>query len=328
MSIYNELLQQELIENFPLFNTDTEIHNLDSILSRYNISIIAPYDNEYMDLQEKIKLFLTGKKLEGLSEITLKGYRVELALFTKHVKKKANDVTTNDVRMYLSKWNKLKTSSLSKRISILKSFFGWLLNEEIITKDPAHKIKTPKKEKRLPKALNIEELEMVRESCASLRERAMLECFYATGARLSEIYNIDRFKDIDWREMTILVVGKGNKQRKVYFGYKAIFHLKKYINSRTDDDSALFTTIREPYHRLSMRGIQREIGVIAKRSGIVKNLHVHTLRHTTATLLLNNGCDLSTVQEILGHCSSETTNIYCQVTDEHINQTYKKCFVQ
>jgi integrase/recombinase XerD len=202
------------------------------------------------------------------------------------------------------------------------------MNEEIIIKDPTCKIKNPKKEKRMPKAMTIEELEMVRESCKTLRERAMVEVFYATGCRLSEINNIDRFKDINWRNMSIVVVGKGNKQRVVYFGYKVIFHLKKYLNSRTDDGSALFITQRKPYRKLSNRGIQREIKIIAKRCGLEDKVHVHTYRHTLATNLLNNGSDLSTVSEILGHAEIGTTQIYAQVTNEHINQTYKKCFVQ
>lgn len=328
MSIYNELLQQELIEKFPLFNTDTEIHNLDSILSRYSISIIAPYTSDILDLQEKIGLFLAGKKLERLSESTLEGYESELGVFAKHVQKKAEDITTNDIRMYLGKWNKLKTSSLSKKISILKSFFGWLRNEEIISKDNAFKIKTPKKEKRLPKGLSIEELELIRESCVSLREKAMVNVMYATGCRLQEIYDINRFADIDWGNMKIRVIGKGNKERMVYFGYKARYYLSKYISSRTDDNSGLFVKERKPYTKLSMRGMEREISVIAKRSGITKPLHPHIFRHSLCSLIIQNGGELSAVQEILGHASLSSTQSYIHVTEEHVASTYKKCFVQ
>lgn len=329
-NIYNELLQQELLDNFPQLNMELQLNKekLNNILNKYNIVLILSYTNEYMDLQEKIKLFLTGKKLEGLSELTLKGYNLELELFSKHIQKKVDDISTNDIRLYLNKWDKLKTSSLSRRISVLKSFFGWLKNEEIIPSDPTCKIKNPKKEKRLPKALTIEELELVRESCKTIRERAMIEVYYATGSRLSELHNTNRFTDIDWRSMTIRVVGKGSKERKTYFSYKALFHLKKYLNSRTDDDSALFVTERKPYRRLSRRGIQQEIKKIAKRCGLEKKLHCHVLRHSLATNLLGSGADLSTIKEILGHSDISTTEIYAQVTDEHINQTYKKCFVQ
>lgn len=132
MSIYNELLQQEIIDNFPQINNKSEIHNLFSILSKYNISLIPSYTDDHTDIQDKAKIFLAGKKLERLSESTLKSYKLELSIFAKYVHKKVEDITTNDIRMYLSKWDKLKISSLSKKISILKTFFSWLRNEDII----------------------------------------------------------------------------------------------------------------------------------------------------------------------------------------------------
>jgi len=328
MSIYSELLQQELINNFPLFRTDTEIHNLESILSRYNISIIAPYTNDILDLQEKVGLFLAGKKLEGLSDLTLKGYESELGIFAKHVQKKANDITTNDIRMYLKKWNKLKISSLSKKISILKSFFSWLRNEEIIEKDNAFRIKTPKKEKRLPKGLSIEELELVRESCTTPRMRSMCEIFYATGCRLSEIHDINRFNDIDWGDMSMIVIGKGDIQRKVYFGYKARYYLQKYLESRDDKEPDLFISEREPHKGLSCRGIEREFKTMLKNSGLRKEFHPHTMRSTLASLLLENNTNLAVVQEILGHSDPNSTRIYARVSEGHINQEYKKRFNQ
>jgi len=327
MSIYNDLLQQEIINNFPQLNTDLEIHNLFSIISKYNISMTT-YTDDYTDLQEKINLFISGKKIERLSESTLKSYKLELSIFAKHIHKKAEDITTNDIRMYLSKWDKLKISSLSKKISILKTFFSWLRNEDIIAKDNAFNIKTPKKEKRLPKALTIEELELVRESCVTLREKSMVEIMYASGCRLQEIYNIDRFNDINWANMTIHIIGKGNKERIVHFGFKAKFYLNKYLESRTDDDSALFITIRKPYRKLSMKGIQREIRIIALRSGITKSLHPHVFRHSLCTNMTSSGANLSVVKEIMGHSSVSTTMGYIDVTEDQINQTYKKCFNQ
>lgn len=259
---------------------------------------------------------------------TLSGYKLELSIFAKHVQKRVDDITTNDIRIYLSKWDKLKASSLSKRISVLKSFFGWLRNEEVIKKDNAYKIKIPKKEKRLTKSLNIEELELIRESCTTIREKTMVEIFYATGCRLAEIHNIDRFNDINWNDMTIKVIGKGNKERMVHFGYKARFYLNKYMKSRNDNDPSLFITIRKPYRKLSMRGIQREIKVIAKRSGIVKPLHPHIFRHSLCSLMVENGAELNAVKELMGHGSVSTTQGYIHISDEHVNQTYKKCFVQ
>ncbi|WP_061213504.1 tyrosine-type recombinase/integrase [Syntrophomonas wolfei] len=242
--------------------------------------------------------------------------------------KPINQIDTADIREYLSRFDRLKMSSISKKLSVAKSFFGWLTDEELIPKDPARRIKPPKKEQILPKALTIGELEQIRETCSTYRERALVEVLYATGGRLSEIQKLDR-SDIDWQAMDTRVIGKGNKERTVFLSYKAVYHLRKYLMTRLDDEPALFITERRPYRRLSQRGIQRVIRVIAKRSGIQKKIHPHTFRHTFAFLTLNNGADLSSVhQALLGHTDPSTTQVYAQVTEEKKREAYKKHLVQ
>ncbi|NLW92894.1 MAG: tyrosine-type recombinase/integrase [Syntrophomonadaceae bacterium] len=279
------------------------------------------------DIREKVDQFLSAKRLEGLSEYTISGYQLELRIFAGHVPKPIDEIDTGDIRDYLSRFDHLKMSSISKKLSVLKSFFGWLADEEIITKDPARRIKPPKKEQRLPKALTIEELEMLREACRTPRERAMVEVFYATGGRLSEIQALNK-GDIDYQAMAARVVGKGNKEREVYLSYKALYHLKKYIMGRLDEEPALFITERRPFRRISNRGIQRAISIIATRSGVQKNVHPHTMRHTFATLTLNNGADLSSVQALLGHSDPATTQIYAQVSEAKKKEAYQKHLVQ
>jgi len=296
------------------------------ILSMYDIRP-ARLPGCHPDILEKVDQFLSAKRLEGLSELTLEGYALELRIFSGHIDKPVEEITTGDIRAYLGRFNHLKMSSIAKKLSVLKSFFGWLSDEEIISRDPARRIKPPKKEQRLPKALTIEELEQIRESCRTHRERAMLEVFYATGGRLSEIQALNK-ADIDYQTMSARVIGKGNKEREVYLSYKAIYHLRKYIMSRLDDEPALFVTKRQPYRRLSNRAIQREIKKIAERSGIQKNVHPHTLRHTFATLTLNNGADLSSVQALLGHTDPSTTQVYAQVTEARKKEAYRKHLVQ
>jgi integrase/recombinase XerD len=218
-------------------------------------------------------------------------------------------------------------SSISKKLSVVKSFFSWLTDEELITKDPARRIKPPKKEQRLPKALTIEELELIRETCITPRERALVEVLYATGSRLSEVQQLNK-EVIDYQAMSTRVIGKGNKEREVYLSFKALYHLKKYLMSRLDDAPALFITERQPYRRLSNRGIQRAIAIIAKRSGIQKKIHPHTFRHTFATLTLNNGADLSSVQALLGHADPASTQVYAQVSETKKREAYRKHLVQ
>jgi len=147
----------------------------------------------------------------------------------------------------------------------LHQFSIGLASEELIPRDPTAKLKPPKIEKRMPKALTVEEFEMLRENCQTNRQRAFLEVMYATGCRLSEIHQLDK-KDINFQTMSNSVIGKGNKEREVYHSWKSLFHLKKYLNDRTDDCEALFVTERKPYRRLTKRGIQREINGITLRS--------------------------------------------------------------
>lgn len=300
-------------------------NKLSKILTRYHVKKVEKTEI-HPDLTDKIQLFLSAKKLEGLSSITLNSYLLELNTFSKKVKKRVEDITTAEIRVFLGSFEHLKLSSVSRKLSVLKSFFGWLTAEEFLQRDPTTKIKPPKKEKRLPKALTIEELELLRESCKTNRQRAFLEILYATGCRLSEVHALNK-SDINYRTASCRVIGKGNKEREVYFSPKAMYHLRKYLMNRIDEGDALMVTERKPYRRLSKRGIQREIGMIAKQAGLDKKVSPHTMRHTFATLTLNNGADIAAVQALLGHEDPSTTQIYAQLTEEKKRETHKKYLV-
>jgi integrase/recombinase XerD len=323
LSTTAELMLSEILT---ALGEDGQRECLAGIIRKYEIRPITPSEG-HPDLHQKIELFIAGKRLEGLSDKTLKSYRIELRIFSTHIHKATADVTTADIRLYLNKFPHLKPASIGVKLSVLKSFFGWLTFEDLLPKDPAAKIKPPKKEKRLPKALSIEELEMIREACKTRRERALVEVLYATGGRLSEIQEMNR-EDIDYQSMSAQVVGKGDKERTVYFSFKAVYHLKKYLATRFDQENALFVTLRKPYRRLSGRGIQREIKAIAERTSIKKNIHPHVFRHTFATLMLGNGADLVAVQGLLGHSDPSTTQIYATITDEKRKQSHHQYLVQ
>ena len=330
MQAAGEQFLSEVTQAFFVACPDLNISDMQSklseVISRFDIKRIDA-EQAHPDLAEKLELFIAGKQLEGLSKITLGGYKRHLRIFSEHVKKKVEDVTTADIRVYMSRYKDQKNSTIGTKISVLKSFFGWLTSEEILLRDPTSRIKHPKKEKRLPKALSIEELEMLREGCQNVRQRVLIEVLYATGCRLSEVQALDR-SDIDYNTQSCRVIGKGNKEREVYFSFKAIYHLKKYLLSRADIVPALIITERQPYRRLSGRGIQREIGIIAKNAGLLKKVSPHTLRHTFATLTLNNGADLVAVQELLGHENPATTQIYASISAERKREQHKKHLVQ
>lgn len=299
---------------------------LEELMSNYEIHRKTMVAIE-KDISEKVELFISSKRLEGLSETTLKDYRIELRIFEKYFQKAIVQITTSDIRQFLAQNTQLKMSTLDKKLSVLKTFFGWLVKEEILLRDPSAKINPPKKEKRLPKGLSIKELETIREACETRRERALIEVFYSTGCRLSELANMKK-KDINYQSMSMRVIGKGNKERIVYLSDKGIYHLQKYLDTRTDDCEFLFITLRKPYRGVGNRAIQREIDKIESRVSLSKKLHPHVMRHTFATLSMEAGIELADLQHLMGHSNPGTTLIYSNVSEERKHQAFKKFHVQ
>lgn len=276
------------------------------------------------DIPEKVYMYLATKKIEGLSELTLKSYKQHLMKFSKIIIKPINMITPNDIRMYLMviSENKKRTS-ISTETDILRAFFQWCKDEEIINKNPMKNIKNIKEEVRLRTPLNIEELEILRCSCETLRERAILELFMASGVRLQELVNLNK-DDINYNTMSFKVFGKGSKERMAYFSAKTKIYLQKYILSRNDNCEALFVTTKYPIKRLGRRSIEREIEKISNRTDITKNISPHVMRTTLATNLLINNTDIATVQKILGHTSPTTTIRYAQANDTFVHSEYNK----
>lgn len=313
----SEFLAQEQIQ---------QLRNiLEETLYDYTISPACTALTVLNDMPGKVMLFLASKKLDGCSKNTLENYSLILKKFCTFIQKDIEQIDSMDIRRYLAMYSKagVKNSTLATIISTLKSFFGWLENEEYIQKSPMRKIKNIKVEKRVRKALNREELEMLRDACKTLREKAIVEFFYSTGCRLDEAQKLNQ-SDIDWSSGKVMVIGKGNKERPVYLNARAILHLKKYLVSRKDLNPALFISERKPYNRLGRRGIERVFSELGKRAGINKPVYPHLLRHTTATTMLQNGATLSEVQHYLGHDSPVTTQIYAEMNTEAIKQSHLK----
>lgn len=298
---------------------------LEEVLCNYEIS--RKSDQKLaMDIPEKIEMYIASKKLEGLSAKTLKGYKGELYVFSNFCKKATVLVTTADIRTFLAAFDKAQMSTIGQKLSVLKSFFGWMVKEEILLRDPTAKVKLPKKPKRLPKGLSIEELETIRDSCETLRQRALIEVMYSTGCRLSEVANMNK-GDINIQDMNLKVIGKGNKERVVYLSIKAYRQLKKYLNSRKDDCDAMFVTSFKPYHRMGNRSIQREIDKIEQLSCLKKKLTPHVMRHTFANLSMDAGIELADLQHLMGHSNPSTTLVYSSVSEERKQQAFKKYHV-
>jgi integrase/recombinase XerD len=282
---------------------------------------LVPINN----ILSRVKLYLAAKKLDGLSDTTLMSYKRMLLKFSSVMQKDLENINAMDIRMYLAMYVKTgaKNTSLATLISALKSFFVWMENEEYIIKSPMRKIKTVKLEKFIRKALTPVELEMLRDVCTDLRDKAMVEFFYSTGCRLDEAQKLNK-SDIDWGSGKVIVFGKGKKERPVFLNAKAKVHLWKYLNTRTDINDALFVSDRQPHGRLGRRTFQITFDRLGKQAGITKDVYPHLLRHTTATNMLQNGGSLAEVQKYLGHHSPATTQIYAQLDNDALQASHKK----
>ena len=284
---------------------------LTAIMKGYNIT--RESDETRSDLRRRIKYYLGAKKIDGLSERTLKNYKANLESFAAKVEKSAAKITTDDIRgyiAYLDENRHLKETSLQTH-NTLRAFFGWLTVEEKIKKNPMAKIKSLKLDKKgARQALSVEELERLRDACKGYREKALVEFLVSTGCRLSEVAQL-RAADLDLVGRTVKVTGKGDKDRVVYFSVRARLMIQEYFVARKGGDG-LFCSSKSPYAPLKPRAIQRLIRAVSERAGLDKRVHPHLLRHTFATRALNKGMPLPTLCDLMGHSSVETTRIYAK----------------
>lgn len=281
----------------------------------------------------QVDKFLFFLKVElNYSELTIKSYQLDLTDFFGYIEsKKINylTITNHDVRGYLKYLDScnLKNSTISRRISTLRTFYNYLVDENIVENNVFHNVKNPKLEKKLPNYLNYNEMEELLESIdisttEGLKRRLLIEMFYSTGCRVSEMINV-KISDIDFTNKTIRIMGKGSKERIVYFGDYASKYLENYL-SKVKCDKYLFTNKKG--EKLTINEVEQIVKDIMKHISIKTHVTPHTLRHTFATHLLNNGADIKTVQELLGHANLSTTGIYTHVSSDRLKDIYFKTF--
>lgn len=289
-------------------------------------------DKEEFKKLKYIKLFIEHINQKNYSTHTLTSYINDLYYFYIYNNKDLLDVDETDVRNYLEHLNKIKESSstIRRKISTFKSFYKFLYTNGYMDKKkyPLTRIVYPKAPKRLPKFIYYNDLlEIIHESSLdkdSTRDRLIIEMLYATGLRVSELINI-KLSDIDFDNKRIVVCGKGNKERVVYYGDYASEALEEYLNAHPKrEHNYLFMNSRGG--KITDRGIRYIIDNIMKRLSVKTHVTPHVLRHTFATDMLNNGCDIRVVQELLGHSSLKATEIYTHVTNEQLKKVYYSCF--
>lgn len=279
-----------------------------------------------MVLAEAWKMYEADKRLLGYSPHTLKAYKVQHNLLIRHFGDvEISEVTHVSLKEYLIKQDHLKPASIGHRIRFIRAFFRYLHEEGFAERNVASKLREPKQGGRIPKAMSEEEVELLRDSCSTVLEKALTEFFYATGCRIGEVHGLNR-NDINWDDRSALVIGKGDKQREVYFTVRCRIWLQKYLQSRKDDHEALFVTVRQPIRRMSIARIREIIKYIAEQSEVETNVFPHRWRHTTATVMVNNGAPIAVIQSNLGHARPTTTMIYATLSGERRRQEYNKYF--
>ena len=272
-----------------------------------------------------INSFISSKKVEGCSERTTKYYEETIIKFIDDSNKFIKNIDTDDIRNYLSQYKEESncgSTTIDNIRRILSSFFSWLEDEDYIVKSPVRRIHKVKTAQLVKDTLSDENIEHLRDNCENIRDLSLIELLISTGMRVGEIVNINK-KDINFEERSCIVLGKGNKQREVYFDAKTKIHLLEYLDKRNDDNEALFVSLRKPYQRLSISGIE----LIVRNLGIdsnIANVHPHKFRRTLATMAIDKGMPVEQVQKLLGHVKIETTMHYAMVNQNNVKISHRK----
>lgn len=274
---------------------------------------------------ELLKLFETAKKVEGCSMKSMKYYLYILNTFFEKIPKACKDITTDDIRNYLDNYS---TNSNTSKVSmdnirrVLSSFFSWLEQEDYIRKNPVKRIHKIKTLKVIKQAYSDENIETLKDSCNSLRDKVIIELLSSTGIRVGELVTLNR-DAIDFENKQCVVIGKGGKQRQVYFDTKTKLHLQNYLSSRIDDNEALFVSMFKPFNRLQISGVEimlRKLGVKTN----IKKVHPHRFRRTLATKAIDKGMPVEQVQILLGHTKIDTTMHYAIVDQNNVKNSYRR----
>lgn len=291
----------------------------------YNIEVTSIKDELVEDTTDYAKMFIAAKRIEGCSERTLNYYETTIKTMVEKLSKKVNSIETEDLRNYLSEYqakNNCSKVTIDNVRRILSSFFAWLEDEDYIMKSPVRRIHKVKATQTVKETYTDEELEEMRDACIEVRDLAMVDFLASTGVRVGELVNLDRV-DIDMQERSCVVLGKGGKEREVYFDARTKIHLQNYLNSRTDNNPALFVSLLRPYDRLKISGVEIRLRELGKRINI-KKIHPHKFRRTMATKAIDKGMPIEQVQVLLGHRKIDTTLQYAMVNQNNVRNSHKR----
>lgn len=283
------------------------------------------HQEELDENKNMIDSFISSKQVEGCSERTIKYYKEIIEKFVNGFDKSIKQISTNDIRNYLSNYkdnSSCGSTTIDNIRRVLSSFFSWLEDEDYIIKSPVRRIHKIKTAVVVKEVLTDENLEKLRDECENIRDLSLIELLISTGMRVGELVNLN-ISNLNFEDRSCIVLGKGNKEREVYFDAKTKLHLKEYISKRNDSNEALFVSMKEPHQRLSISGIELIIRTLGINSNINK-VHPHKFRRTLATMAIDKGMPVEQVQKLLGHVKIETTMHYALVNQSNVKISHRR----
>ncbi len=320
-------LINEVIQGMLPFLNNAQTEKLQEVMQHtlFNYSVIADKNNNEQLEQNLVELFLSAKRIEGCSEKSLKYYESTILSLLADLGKDVKHIITDDIRTYLTDYQSRKQSSkvtIDNIRRILSSFFSWLEDEDYILKSPVRRIHKVKTGATIKETYTDEALELMRDNCTQLRDLAMIDMLASTGMRVGEMVLLNR-EDIDFNERECVVFGKGDKERIVYFDARTKIHLQNYLNSRDDDNPALFVSLQKPHNRLQISGVEVRLRQYGKLLGLNK-VHPHKFRRTLATMAIDKGMPIEQLQQLLGHRRIDTTLQYAMVKQSNVKIAHRK----
>lgn len=277
------------------------------------------------DIGNTVAAFVGAKRIEGCSEKTLAYYQKTIETMLEKVDKSPQRITTEDLRQYLTRHQIERNSSkvtIDNIRRILASFFSWLEDEDLIVKSPVRRIHKIKTAKIIKDTYTDEALELMRDNCSSVRDLAIIDLLASSGMRVGEMVALNR-DDINFNERECVVFGKGSKERLVYFDARTKIHLQNYLDQRTDSNPALFVSLKSPYERLMIGGVETRLRELGERLKLAK-VHPHKFRRTMATSAIDKGMPIEQVQQLLGHQKIDTTMHYAMVKQQNVKLAHRK----
>lgn len=326
-----ELFVEKVIDTTGEFLDNNQRIKLKEILTEiclnYHIEILEQSQKQEIQKnnEEILNKFISSKEIEGCSVRTLKYYKDNITKMLDTVNLPINEITTETLRNYLSDYKNNSTAGMVTIDNIrrtLSSFFAWLENEDYIVKSPVRRIHKVKAVKKVKETLTDENLEKLRDTCSNVRDLAILELLISTSMRVGELTRLN-ISDMNFQERSCIVIGKVNSEREVYFSAKSKMYIKKYLETRTDNNEALFVSLIKPYNRLGISGIEITIRNLGKEANINK-VHPHKFRRTMATMAIDKGMPVEQVQKLLGHIKIDTTMEYAMVNQNNVKNSHRK----